>query len=128
MKLNTSFTEAEMKLKTCAGLAVVAMAMFVAVGAAKSKDSKNLLVHYDATIAGTHLTSGEYAVEMESHNPAVTVSFSRGKTVVATVQGKIVDRGTRFPANQVVYGADANGGHAIQEIRFKGSTEVIVFE
>ena len=117
-----------MKLKTFVGVVVVAMAMSITASAAKSKDSKNLLLHYDATVAGTHLTSGEYAVEMEPHNPAVTVSFSRGKTVVATVQGKIVDRGTKFPANQVVYGASANGGHAIQEIRFKGSTEVIVFE
>jgi len=108
---------------------LVAMAIFVAVGtASKPKDSRNLLVHYDATIAGSHLASGQYDVQVQTHNPAATVSFSKGGKVVATVEGKVLDRGTKYPANQVVYGESANGGHAIQEIRFKGSSEVIAFE
>ena len=104
---------------------LIAMAMFVAVSSASNR---TLQVRYDSTVAGTHLASGQYEVQLENHNPTATVSFSQGKKVVATVQGKIVDRGTKFSANQVVYGADANGGHLIQEIRFKGSSEVIDFE
>ncbi len=111
----------------CTTLAV--MAIFVAVSAAsKPKDSRNVLLHYDATVAGSHLASGEYDVQWQTHSPAATVSFSQGKKVVATVEGKVVDRGTKYPANQVVYGEAANGGHDIQEIRFKGSSEVIAFE
>ena len=108
---------------------LAALVIFVTVStASKAKDSKNILVHYDATVAGSHLASGQYDVQVQTHNPSATVSFSQGKKVVATVEGKVVDRGTKYPANQVVYGESANGGHAIQEIRFKGSSEVIAFE
>jgi hypothetical protein len=108
---------------------LAALVIFAAVStASKAKDSKNILLRYDATIAGSHLASGQYAVEVQTHNPSATVSFSQGKKVVATVEGKVVDRGTKYSANQVVYGEGANGGHAIQEIRFKGSSEVVAFE
>ena len=104
---------------------LIAMVMFVAAGAASNR---SILVRYDATVAGSHLASGQYEIQLETHNPTATVSFAQGKKVVATVQGKVVERGTKYPANQIVYGADANGGHQIQEIRFKGSSEVIEFE
>lgn len=114
-----------MKFGKSLGITLAAMAFFVSVCAASNK---TVLVHYDATIAGSHLASGEYEVELQTHTPSATVSFSHGKKVVATVEGKVVERTTRYPANQIVYGATANGGHQIQEIRFKGSSEVIAFE
>jgi hypothetical protein len=47
---------------------------------------------------------------------------------VATVEGKVVDHGTKYRSNEVVYSAGANGARAIQEIRFRGLSEVIEFE
>ena len=117
-----------MKLKTNLSITIVAMALFVAASvAAKSKDAKDVLLRYDATVAGSHLTSGNYNISWQIHSPAATVSFSQGSRVVATVEGKVVDRGTRYQANQVVYSEAANGAREVQEIRFQGSSEVIVF-
>jgi hypothetical protein len=124
VRANYNQKEDSMKLSKALSAGVVAIALFVAVSAgAKSKDYKSVLLHYDATVAGSHLASGDYNIEWNTH----TVSFLHGSKVVATVEGKIVDRGTRYGANQVVYGADANGARSIQEIRFQGSSEVIEF-
>jgi len=107
---------------------IVAMALFVVAGAAaKPKDSRNVLLNYDATVAGSHLMSGTYAISWETHSPQATVSFSQGSKVVATAAGKVVDRGKKFGSNQVVYGQTADGSRLIVEIRFRGSTEVLVF-
>ena len=111
-------------------LSVTIFAIVFVVGAAvlaQAKDSRNLLLHHDVTIAGEHLTSGSYNVQWETHSPEASVSFLRGSKVVATAEGKVVDRGTRFQSNEVVYGQTADGARVIQEIRFKGSSEVIVF-
>jgi hypothetical protein len=117
-----------MKLGKALCTTLVAMAIFVALSAAsKSKDSRNVLLHYDATIEGSHLTSGEYDVQWQTHSPAATVSFSRKNQVVATVEGKIVDRGTKYSATQVVY-SQSPSGYTVQEIRFKGSSEAIDFD
>jgi hypothetical protein len=107
---------------------MVALAFFVTLGAtAKAKDYKTILLHYDATVAGSRLSSGDYNVQWETHAPAATVSFMHGNKVVVTVEGKVVDRGTKYNSNEVVYTAGANGARAIQEIRFRGLSEVIEF-
>jgi len=95
--------------------------------AAKPKDAKSVLLHYDVTVAGSHLASGNYDVQWQTHSPEATVSFMRGSRIVATVEGKVVDHGTAYPSNEVVYGVGANGAREIQEIRFKGLSEVVDF-
>jgi len=118
----------EMRLNTPLSATIVALVLSVAAGsAAKSKDVRDITVHYDALVAGSHLASGEYGVTWQTHSPTATVSFLQKGKVVTTAEGKIVDRGTKYSANQVVYGIAATGVHQIQEIRFRGSTEVIVF-
>jgi len=117
-----------MKLQKGLSIMIVPLALCLAASAAaKSKDVRDVLLHYDAIFAGSHLSSGEYGVTWQAHSPTATVSFLQKGKVVATVEGKVVDRGTKYPANQVVYGIAATGTREIQEIRFRGSTEVIVF-
>ena len=107
---------------------IVAMAFFVAAGAAaKPKDSRNVVLRYDATVAGSHLASGNYNIQWQTHSPEATVSFLQGSKVVATAEGKVVDRGTKYSSNEVVYDQTADGARVIQEIRFRGSSEVIEF-
>jgi hypothetical protein len=119
----------QMRLSKTLCTTIVAMAIFIAVSAAaKSKDYRTVLLHYDATVAGSHLASGDYNVQWENHNPAATISFLHGSKVVATVEGEVVDHGTKYRSNEVVYSAGANGARAIQEIRFRGLSEVIEFE
>ncbi|MDR3676062.1 MAG: hypothetical protein P4N24_11280 [Acidobacteriota bacterium] len=117
-----------MKLKKSLIVSIVAMGLIVVAGAAaKPKDSKDVVLHHDVTIAGSHLASGNYNIQWQTHSPGATVTFSHGSKVVATAEGKVENRGTKYGANQVVYSEAGNGAHAIQEIRFRGSSEVLVF-
>ena len=117
-----------MRMEKAIWVTIVGMAVFVAAGAAaQAKDSRNVILGSDATVAGTHLTSGEYNIQWETHSPAATVSFVRRGKVVATAEGKVVDRGTKYSSNEIVYSVLGNGAREVQEIRFRGSSEVIVF-
>ncbi|MFZ0960745.1 MAG: hypothetical protein WAO35_07540 [Terriglobia bacterium] len=117
-----------MKLRKTLCVTIVAMAfIFAASAPAPAMDSGNVLVHYDVTVAGSHLPSGSYNIRWETHSPEATVSFLHRNKVVATAQGKIVDRGRKYSSNEVVYYVTDNGARQIQEIRFGGSSEVIVF-
>ena len=117
-----------MTLKKIVQFAMIALAFTMAIGAlAKSKDVTSVVLNHDATIAGSHLASGKYNVQWQTHSPAATVTFSQGSKVLATAEGKVVDRGTKYGFDEVVYDQTADGSRVIQEIRFKGSSEVIVF-
>lgn len=122
-----------MNLKKTLSVSIVAMSLFVAAGfaagaAAQPKDAGNLILRYDAMIAGTHLTGGKYKIQWKTHSPEATVTFLHGSKVVATAEGKVVDRGTKYDSNQVVYDQNADGTRVVSEIRFGGSSEVIVFK
>jgi hypothetical protein len=118
----------EMNLLKVLGVTIVAMLFCVAVGAAaKPKDSGTMVLHSDVILNGSHLASGTYDVRWTNHSPEVAVSFLQDGKVVATATGKIVDRGRKCESNEVMYNSDANGAHVIAEIRFRGSSEVIVF-
>jgi hypothetical protein len=118
----------EMNLRKALGVTLVAMLFCVAVGAAaKPKDSRTMVLLSDAIVTGSHLASGTYNVRWTSQSPAAAVSFLQEGKVVATATGKIVDRGKKYESNEVVYDRDADGAHVIVELRFRGSSEVIVF-
>ena len=117
-----------MNLKRVLAVTMVALVSFVAVSAsAKTKDSGTMVLHSDAIVGGMHLGDGTYSVQWQTHSPEATVSFSKGNKVVAKAEGKLVDRGKAYPDNQVVYSTDGSGARVIQEIRFQGSSQVIVF-
>jgi hypothetical protein len=117
-----------MKVLKAVSLTIFAIAFIVAVGAAaKPKDAKNAALHYDASVAGSHLASGDYSVQWQTHSPEATVLFWQRGKVVATVEGKVVDRGKKYPADEVVYTEGGNGSRRIQELRFRGASEVIEF-
>ncbi len=117
-----------MRLRRIAQLTVFALAITAAVGAqAKSKDLKNMVLNYNATVGGTHLASGNYSVQWQTHSPEATVTFLHDGKAVGTAEGKLVDRGTKFSSDSVMYDELPGGGRAIREIRFKGSSEVLEF-
>ena len=117
-----------MKMKRTLRIMMVALAIMLAVGVrAKAKDSRDVVLFHDASLAGTHLASGRYHVQWETHSPDAMVTFQQGKRVLATAEGKLVDRGKRYGSSEVVYSENPNGSRVIQEIRFAGSSEVIVF-
>ena len=107
-------------------LMLVALALTIAVGArANSKGSRSVVLHYNATLAGSQLAMGKYNVQWQTHSPAATVSILQGSKVVATAEGKVVDRGRKFTSDAVMYDESSDGARVIREIRFKGSSEVI---
>ncbi len=117
-----------MTLRKSVGATILAMAFLMAVGAtAKTSGSRNILLYYDATIAGTHLTSGSYDVQWQTHSPEATVTFILKGKVLATTQGTVEDRGKKYLANEVVYNTAPDGTRTVREIRFRGSSLVIVF-
>lgn len=107
-------------------VAAIALALSFAAGA-QAKDSRSIVLHHDATLGGAALTSGKYDVQWETHSPQATVTFVQKKKVVATAEGKVVDRGHKFDADQVIYDETEQGSRVIRELRFRGSSEVIEF-
>ena len=117
-----------MKGKTSLSFTLFTVACLVAVSAAaKARDSKSMVLHYNATVAGSQLASGRYNVQWETHSPEATVSFLQGSKVVATAEGKVVDRGRKYLSDEVMYDETPDGAHVIRELRFRGSSEVIEF-
>jgi len=111
---------------------VVAAALFVAASvgastAAQGKDSGTMVLNHEVTLSGSHLTEGAYKVQWQTHSPEATVSILRKNKVVATAEGKVVDRGTKYPSDEVLYNNTADGARTILEIRFRNSSQVIVF-
>ena len=117
-----------MRFRKILSVTIVTMAFLVAVSAAANpKGSKDVTLPYEASISGSHLASGSYSIQWQTHSPEATVTFFQKGKVVATAEGKVVDRGTKYEANQVVYNVAENGSRQVQEIRIKGSSEVIEF-
>jgi hypothetical protein len=117
-----------MTLRKSLGAMILAMVFFIAAGAAaKTNGSRSIVLYYDASIAGSHLVSGAYNVEWQTHTPGATVSFVFKGRVVATTGGTVVVRGKKYLTNEVVFNTGPDGTRTVREIRFRGSSEVIVF-
>jgi len=92
-----------------------------------AKSSGSMSLPNDATIGGTHLGHGRYEIKWEDNSPDTTVSFVRNKHVEAVAEAKVVHRPTPYRFNSIVYD-ETSGGHVIKEVRFQGSSDVLVFE
>jgi hypothetical protein len=104
-------------------LAIVLMAALSAV----AQNARTLRVPYSAAVNGKQLAAGEYKVTWQTHSPAATVNFTQKREVVATVEGKWVDRDTKYEANSVVYSMNPDGSRTIMEVRFAGLKGALVF-
>lgn len=107
-------------------IAVLAVALTVSA-VAFAKQSRTVRLPYDASLNGTALTKGEYKVSWEQHSPEATVTVSRGKNVMATANGRWVDRDVRYRTNEVLYNVNPDGSRTILEIRFAGLNGALVF-
>lgn len=117
-----------MKLGSWAGritmtLAILLMASLSAV----AQNSGTLNLAYSASLKGRQVAAGQYKVAWETHSPEATVTLTQKKNVIVTVQGKWVDRDTKYEANSVVYSKNPDGSRSVLEIRFKGHKGALVF-
>ena len=118
-----------MKLGRSVGRLTVTLAVFLmAALPAVAENARTLKLPYSASLNGKQLVAGEYKVTWETHSPEATVNFAQKSKVVATVEGKWVDRDTKYEANMVVYSTHPDGSRTILEVRFAGLKGALVFE
>ncbi|SRR6266849_2842515 len=77
---------------------------------------------------GMEIPAGMYDVTYESHSPTATVTFKQGKRVVATVDGKWVDRDVKYENNAIVYQVNPDGTRTLFEIRFAGRKQALLLD
>jgi len=92
-----------------------------------AKTARNLDIEHAVVVNGTTLPAGQYAVRWEAQSTQASVEFVRNKKVIASAPCKLEDRGKKYNSSSVSYATNPNGANAISEIRFAGSSEVLVF-
>jgi len=109
-----------------AKLAITLAILLVAGSALYAKDSQTLTLSSPASLGSVKFEPGNYKVTWQPGASDSAVTFKRGKTVVATAQGKWVKRDAKYDIDSVVYSQNPDGSRSITEIRFAGSDEVLV--
>ena len=106
--------------------------------------SHTLQVRNPATLNGVQLAAGRYKVSWETHNPEVAGQYNaslgsnnpevtvtitnKDKEVIATAQGRLVDRDANYNRDAVLYRTNPDGSLSITELRFEKMKQVIVFD
>jgi hypothetical protein len=107
-------------------LAMALVIVLVAGSSLYAKDAQTMTLKSPAMLGNTKFDPGSYKVTWSGASDP-TVTFKQGKKVVATAPGKLVTRDAKYNSGGVVYTTNPDGSHAIQEIRFAGSDQVLVF-
>jgi len=117
-----------MDIRKYLGTSILSLALLLAAGIpGLAKDSRTVTLNHDAVLSGTTLPAGRYVIRWEAQSPRATVEFARDHKVVLSTECKFEDRGKKYTSNMVVYDTGSNGTSTINEIRFAGSSEVLVF-
>ncbi len=104
------------------------VALIMASIPAGAKASRHFSLAYAASVGGTQIAPGNYNVSWVQHSPQATVTFMKGKQVVATAEAKWVERNTKYERNMVVFASKPDGSRAILELRFAGMSRALVFD
>jgi len=108
-------------------LAPVFAILLMAGVSAFAKDSRDVKVAYPASVGGSTIAPGQYKVRWDGNNADPEVILLKGRKVVAKAHGQWVDRSVEYNQNSVVYDTQAGGSRSILEMRFAGSSKVLVF-
>jgi hypothetical protein len=115
-----------MSLQSSKRVTLVLVILALSAASAFAKNERQLNIPSDASISGKTLRAGNYKVDWVSHSPEATVTFYSGKEAVATVEGKWVDRGSKYSQNAVLYANNPDGSRSIVELRFAGMSQALV--
>jgi hypothetical protein len=117
-----------MNIRKYLGTSILSVALLLASGySGFAKNSRTVTLTYGVVLSGTTLPAGKYVVRWEAQRPRTTVEFAQDNNVVLSTECKFEDRGRKYPSNTVVYDTASGGTKTISEIRFRGSSEVLVF-
>ncbi len=107
-----------------------ALALFLFVSLPAFADGLHTFHTTDSVVAptGTEIPAGAYEVTYKSHSPTATVTFKQGKRLVATVDGKWIDRDVEYKNNAIVYRTNPEGTRTLLEIRFAGMRRALLLD
>ena len=118
-----------MGIRRYLGTLILSVVLVLASGVpGLAKNARTVTLRHDAVLSGKTLPAGQYVIRWEAQSPRASVEFARGRKVVLSTEGRIEDRGQRYPADTVVYDTASDGTLTVSEIRFGGSSEVLVFK
>jgi hypothetical protein len=110
------------------GTSLLSVALLLAAGIpGLAANSRTVTLQHDAVLSGTSLAAGRYTVQWETHSPEATVEFVQHHKVVLSTEGRVEQRDKKYGRNAVVYNAASDGTMSLVEIRFAGSSTVLVF-
>jgi hypothetical protein len=117
-----------MDIRKYLGTSILSAALLLASGIpGLAKNSRTVVLIHDAVLSGKTLPAGKYVVQWGAHSPQAAVEFAQDHKVVLSTEGRFEDRGKKYNSNVVVYDIASDGTRTIIEIRFEGSSEVLVF-
>jgi hypothetical protein len=117
-----------MHIRKYLGTSILSVTLVLASGyPGFAKNSRTVALTQDVVLSGTTLAAGKYVVRWEAQSVQATVEFARGNKVVLSTKCKFEDHGKKYDSDSVVYDTAAGGASTITEIRFAGSSQVLVF-
>jgi len=93
----------------------------------KSKDSGKLNLSDSVRVGSTQVAPGDYKVEWNGTGDNVKINILKGRNVVATTEGKLVELPKKAENNSVTIRNLDNNTRAIMEIQFDNRTQSLVF-
>jgi hypothetical protein len=112
---------AAMKFATVTKSTFLGLALLLASSAFAGNTNKaDLHLNNPTTVNGTKLKPGDYKLEWEGTGASVDVSIKQGKTVLAKVQGKVVDLQSPAANSAAVLQKHDDGSTALAGARFEG--------
>ena len=97
----------------------------LALAMSASAATKRVTFLRDASVNGTALKAGDYKVTWDDTG---AVSFTKGKQVVATARGKVVESEKPGRDTTVTLKPDGRGSYSVVKIRFNRSKTVLVLD
>ena len=93
----------------------------------KSKDVGHLNIDEPTQIGATRLSPGDYKVEWSGNTNNVQINILKGKDVVATAEGKVVELDKPAKGDSVTTKPLDNNTRVVAEMEFNNRKESLVF-
>lgn len=106
-------------------LGLAAQLALAGAGGNTTEGFRHIKVSGGIQLNGQELKDGTYRLSWKPSGDGVDVRLDQGSRQVATVSGKLVERGDSSLYDAVVYLPNASGKQELVEIRFAGSKSAI---
>ena len=100
------------------------LALLLCVTSAFAASTKTLNVTMPVTVNGTALPEGQYKLTIADDGQ---VSIAKGKNVLVTAQGKMVERPSKADSDSIVVRQQPDGTQKLTEVNFGGQKSALVF-